>query len=104
MKTFLDFVNSIGYEEFKANIEQHFDQLMALYRLCGTCNISTNSVNTNNTEIEFEILFANTTDIDSMENLINVSHNSIRIYDTDFSVDSDKIADNVLKITIRPYA
>lgn len=100
--TCLDFINSIGSSTFKNYVEQHFDQIMALYNLCGASTITSIDTEINDADVSFNILFANTEDIVTMEYVLSTSANLVDVYGTSFSVDTETIDSNTLRVTMSP--
>lgn len=105
MKSCLDFVNSIGYEDFKTIISDYFDHLMAFYKLCGTCDFQSISSITNNQLVEFHIIFANEKDAYTLQYALNTGiEKRVRVYNTWFQYTSQQINDRTLMVTISPCA
>ena len=104
-KSCLDFVNSIGYSYFKDSVCDHFDQMMAFYRLCGTCEYESISIITTDQAVDFNIYFANNQDATTLLYILNNSSDkSIQVFDTRFAYDSEQIDETTLKVKIYPSA
>ena len=99
--TCLDFIDSIGYDQFKSYIEYYFDQIMALYKLCGACDITSICSEVHEDEISFRLLFANTADVVTMRYVLS-TNGSINIYGSLFNTSCEDIDENTLRVTISP--
>lgn len=104
-KSCLDFVNSIGYNYFKDSVCDHFDQMMAFYRLCGTCDFESISSVTNDQMVDFNIYFANNQDATTLHYILSsASDRTIQVFGTSFGYDSEQIDETTLRVKIFPSA
>ena len=100
----LDFVNSIGYDNFKSSVANYFDHMMAFYRLCGACDFSSVSSSINDNSVVFLILFANSKDSYTLEYILrNSTNKSIEVFGKQFIYNTRVIDDNTLEVTITSY-
>ena len=101
----LDFVNSIGYEYFKNGVCNHFDQMMAFYRLCGSCEFQSITGINNDQMVEFDIYFANNQDAATLHYILSsAGDRTINVFGSWFAYESEQIDETTLKVKIYPSA
>lgn len=101
--SYLDFVNSIGCEKFKENVEDSFDEIMMIIYLCELYRLNVLSVNMlDKDKMEFELSFANDAEISSMENILNSSNGCFQIYGNWFQLIYNRVSNTSLMVTVIP--
>lgn len=91
----LQFVKSIGYDNFKESIVRFFDENMALYNLVGEYkNINCITGNVDDKSITFDLKFNNVSDSNKM--YLGISENeSICIYGCTYKIEVNLNGDTI---------
>lgn len=95
MITCLDFVRSIGVENFKKCIESHFDHIMALYSIVGQYKIETADVSFDEKSILVNMKMDIVPDDVQRVTVIN-------IYGNPFELEIKDISKNSMQVEMRP--
>lgn len=84
-------------QDFAEMVISQFDQLMALYSICGHYE---NLDIQNETNLTFTVSLINPEDIVTLQNAIVSNNCMIQIYERCFSININSVTDNTINITI----
>lgn len=102
----VEFAHLISYPENELipGIVVFFDEIMWLYNIAG--NLDTQSISINNTDqsTRFDIQFLSEYQMSKLESIISQSNNMATIYGRNFIINSNRINDRSMSISVIPCA
>ena len=101
-----EFAHLISYpeDELVPGIVVFFDEIMWLYNIAG--NLDTQSISVNNIDRStcFDIQFLSEYQMGKLESIISQSNNIATIYGRNFAINSSRINDRSMSISVMPCA
>lgn len=102
----VEFAHLISYpeDELVPGIVVFFDEIMWLYNIAG--NLDTQSISVNNIDRStcFDIQFLSEYQMGKLESIISQSNNVATIYGRNFVINSSRINDRSMSISVMPCA
>lgn len=104
----IEFAHSISYPEdgdcFTPGIVVFFDEIMWLYGVAGSLDVTSISVNSVNQTTCFDITFQSELQLEKFDYVIATHGNMINIYGRNFTVSSNHTTDTSVSVSVQQCA